>query len=244
MKFKVMTFNLLFKMENWERRRDLIVAELKAEQPDLIGLQEVRLPEDTSAWLAQQLEIPHVYLVTFCRKNPPYGIAIFSRYPFVQKAQLDLESQGRFAQYVQVEVDGKPLVFCNGHYYFSPYGATPERVKQIQLLLDWLGELPPHMPVVAVGDFNGAPPTPAIELMRDRFASAYAFCHGREPEYTYPSDGSSIHQRETRDYIFINQHLRAHSAQVIFDEPSPEDPTLYPSDHLGLSAKLEIVPAT
>jgi endonuclease/exonuclease/phosphatase family metal-dependent hydrolase len=33
---------------------------------------------------------------------------------------------------------------------------------------------------------------------------------------------------------------RVESARLAFDRPDPEDPTLYPSDHLGISARLEI----
>jgi mRNA deadenylase 3'-5' endonuclease subunit Ccr4 len=57
---KIVTINILFEMDRWEQRRDLLAAGLKAQQADLIGLQEVKLPEDTSAWLAEQLEMPHV----------------------------------------------------------------------------------------------------------------------------------------------------------------------------------------
>ncbi|GET37249.1 endonuclease/exonuclease/phosphatase family protein [Microseira wollei] len=181
---KVITINILFEMETWAQRRELLVEGLAAQQADLIGLQEVKLPEDNSAWLAQQLNMPYVQLVPY--KVGDYGAAILSRYRFTEQDTLDLESQGRVAQYVQVEVEGQPLVFCNGHYYWYP-GANPERVKQVQLLLDWLGKLPPDMPIVAVGDFNGMPETPAIALMQERFTSAYAAYHGREPDYTCPT---------------------------------------------------------
>jgi hypothetical protein len=30
------------------------------------------------------------------------------------------------------------------------------------------------------------------------------------------------------------------SAQVVFDRPDPNDPTLYPSDHFGLATHLEL----
>ena len=172
-----------------------------------------------------------------------------------------MESQGRVGQYVQVEVDGQRLVFCNGHYYWYP-GPSPQRVKQVQLLLDWLGKLPQGMPIVAVGDFNGMPETPAIALMRERFTSAYAAYHGHEPEYTCPTPLKKrrslqrrlgkylvnvwIHRnlrpwRGTLDYVFINQHLRVQDCQLILTEPAPNDPTLYPSDHFGIAAELEVV---
>ena len=34
--------------------------------------------------------------------------------------------------------------------------------------------------------------------------------------------------------------VRVVEARLAFDRPHPEDPTLYPSDHLGISALLEI----
>lgn len=260
---KVVTINILYEMDRWKERRELLVAGLKAQQADLIGLQEVKLPEDTSAWLAQQLNIPHIYLVPYQKldpqKNPKYGAAILSRYPFVQQTKLDLQSQGRFAQYVQVEIEGQPLVFCNGHYYWS-VGSSPERDKQIKLLLGWLGELPPEMPVVAVGDFNGTPDDPAIHLMREQFTSTYAAHHGHEPDYTAPTPlwrgwrrmlhytlrdlrtyGRLHPKRDTRDYIFVNQHLRVIDCQRILDAPAPHDSSLYPSDHCGLAAELDVV---
>lgn len=257
---KVITINTLFERESWMQRRELLVAGLAAQQADLIGLQEVILPEDNSAWLAQQLNMPYVQLVPY-KGLDNYGAAILSRYPFTQQETLDLGSQDRIAQYVQVEVDGQPLVFCNGHYYWYP-GPHPEREKQVQLLLDWLGKLPHDIPIVALGDFNGMPQTPAITLMREQFTSAYAAYHGHEPEYTCPTPlkkhrswryklvkylFSSWLNRTLRpwhgtlDYIFINQHLRVRDCQLILTSPAPNNPILYPSDHFGIAAELEIV---
>ncbi len=257
---KVITINILCERESWTQRRELLVEGLAAQQADLIGLQEVMLPEDNSAWLARQLNMPYVQLVPY--KGPDsYGAAILSRYPFIQQETHDLGSQGRVAQYVQAEADGQPLVFCNGHYYWYP-GSHPERVKQVQLLKDWLGKLPLAMPIVALGDFNGTPQTPEIALMRQRFTSAYAAYCGREPEYTCPTPLKK--QRSWRyqlvkyiftswlnrtlrpwhgtlDYIFINQHLRVRDCQLILTSPAPNDRNLYPSDHFGIAAELEII---
>ena len=62
---KVVTINILFETEKWAQRRELLVEGLAAQQADLIGLQEVKLPEDNSAWLAQQLNMPYVQLVPY-----------------------------------------------------------------------------------------------------------------------------------------------------------------------------------
>ncbi|BAY21075.1 hypothetical protein NIES2100_08200 [Calothrix sp. NIES-2100] len=261
---KVVTINILFEMDLWEQRRQLLVSGLKAVQPDLIGLQEVNLQENTSAWLAEQLEMPYVYLVAYQERayqiGTEYGIAILSRYPFIQQAQLDLQSQGRLAQYVEVKIGDRPLIFCNGHYYWYP-GSTPERMKQIQLLVGWLGKLSPEIPIIAVGDFNATPDTPEIAFIREKFTSAYANYHGKEPEYTCPTPllkpNRSLWRkvslrllnlytnrtfkswRGTLDYIFINNHLTVRNCQLILTEPAPDNSNIYPSDHFGIAADLD-----
>jgi endonuclease/exonuclease/phosphatase family metal-dependent hydrolase len=261
---KIATINILFEVEEWIARRQLLVNGLAAAQADLIALQEVKLPEDTSVWLAAQLEMPYVYLVPKTDTDGHYardGIAILSRHPFVRQEMLALQGQGRVAQYVQVSLDGQPFVFCNGHYYWYP-GSHPERDIQVQQVLDWLGQLSPEFPVVAVGDFNGTPETSAIALMRQHFTSAYAAHHRQEPAYTCPTplvrrnwqkllrhtwrnllvNHTFQPWRGTLDYIFVNRRLQVQNCQLILNQPAPNSRTLYPSDHFGIMAELKILP--
>lgn len=260
---KVATINILYDLEEWPARRELLVAGLTAVQADLIALQEVKLPEDTSAWLATQLDMPYVYLVPKAvpaEQSPQDGIAILSRHPFMRQERLALQGQERVAQYVQVMVQGNPFVFCNGHYYWYP-GSHPQRNTQVQQVIDWLEPLATEGPIVAVGDFNGTPETVAIARMRQHFTSAYAAYHGKEPDYTCPTplarrswrkllrhlgrnllvNHSLKPWRGTLDYIFVNHHLRVQNCQLILNQPAPGSRTLYPSDHFGIMAELEIV---
>jgi endonuclease/exonuclease/phosphatase family metal-dependent hydrolase len=46
--------------------------------------------------------------------------------------------------------------------------------------------------------------------------------------------------RGTLDYVFVNEHVGVHDCRVILNQPAPHDPTLYPSDHVGLAATLEL----
>jgi hypothetical protein len=77
------------------------------------------------------------------------------------------------------------------------------------------------------------------------FRSAYREANGSEPGVTWPSglrapgmdvDGTP----RCLDYIWIRGSVEVESAALAFDGPDPEDATLYPSDHLGLSAWLRI----
>lgn len=260
---KVVTINILFELEDWEQRRQLLVQGLAAEQPDLIALQEVRLPEDTSIWLAEQLNMPYRYVVPrqqLGKHGIADGIAILSRHPFQRQEMLALQSQGRVVQFVQVDIQGQPWGFCNGHYYWYP-GSHPDRDQQVQQMLAWLEQMSLSCPVVAVGDFNGTPETSAILLMRQSFTSAYAACHGQEPEFTCPTPLKKrkrlkylrhivlnliVHRtlqpwRGTLDYIFVNSQVQVRDCRVILNQPAPHSRTLYPSDHFGLVADLDQV---
>jgi endonuclease/exonuclease/phosphatase family metal-dependent hydrolase len=42
------------------------------------------------------------------------------------------------------------------------------------------------------------------------------------------------------DYIWVRGPIRVQSCRVVFDRPAVDDPTLYPSDHFGLVATLQL----
>ena len=262
--FKVVTINILSDLSHWEERRWLLAEGLSEIKPDLTALQEVSLPENNAEWLAHQLGAQYMYLSPKSgRAGLKEGIALLSNLPFENRAHLDLETQHRVAQYVSVRIDGKPLYLANGHFLWQP-GESLGRQQQIDHLLEWLGSVSGDPPMVVCGDFNGTPDTPAIQKMRRYFASAYAVVHGEDPEYTTPTPlprskwkllltllnfwryiklkDIDIHWRGTLDYIFVNQHLKVIDCQIVLNQPSPGNPVLFPSDHFGLLAILEIEP--
>ncbi len=182
-----------------------------------------------------------------------------------REAALDLQSQNRVAQLVQVNLDGQSLVVVNAHLYWQP-GESGERTRQAQLILEWLLDLPAEAVIVVCGDFNGTPGSETIQLMRERFVSAYAARHGSEPEYTCPTPlkrlgpptlreivrgfGSFVLNlatthtlkpwRGTLDYVFVNERAQIVECDVVLNRPARRDSTLYPSDHFGLTATLWI----
>jgi hypothetical protein len=42
------------------------------------------------------------------------------------------------------------------------------------------------------------------------------------------------------DYVWLRGSVRVEGCRLAFDRPAVGDPTLYPSDHLGLSARLAV----
>jgi endonuclease/exonuclease/phosphatase family metal-dependent hydrolase len=148
----------------------------------------------------------------------------------------------------------------NGHYYW-PVGAHSAQVRQVEQVLGRVKALDPGTSVIACGDFNATPGSRAITLMRQAFDSAHRVRHGREPDLTYPTpliSGGRARRMATRglrrlfsiqpsdlwrgslDYIFVSPEVRVVECDVFLDRPSPDDLTLYASDHFGLAATLEI----
>jgi endonuclease/exonuclease/phosphatase family metal-dependent hydrolase len=270
---RVGTINLLNDLSRWPERRVWLVQELAPLGLDLIGFQEVTNPlgHSTAHQLAEDLG---EYEVFVCPKTglgrSREGIAILSKLPVERHDTLDLKTQQRTAQLVEISVGGRPVVFVNGHYYWHP-GAHSARVRQVERLVAWLSSAAPDASVIAGGDFNGTPESPAIARMRRAYRSAHEVRHGREPEFTYPSPltsrlpirsavtrgllrlfsnragagaGAGNSWRGTLDYLFVSRDLRVVECDVILNRPAPDDPSLYPSDHYGLAATLEIASTT
>lgn len=260
----VATLNILNDASTWKARRALIVPELSALAPDLIALQEVTLPENNAQWIADQLGGYAVYLCPKTgRKSEHEALAILSRLPVPEHLTLALVHQDRVAHYVTVEHGGQTLAFANVHLYFSLLNDSP-RVAQVRRLLDWL---PHDAPVVVCGDFNALPRRKSMQLMRQRFVSAYAAHNGHEPEFTFPSPldrGPGLRHTARRvllkagglamprqnaqfhvtvDYIFIDPVLHVRECRIAFHRSAEQNERVYASDHLGLMAELELLRA-
>ncbi|MBW8011318.1 MAG: endonuclease/exonuclease/phosphatase family protein [Chloroflexi bacterium] len=259
--FKVATINILNDLTHWEARSPLLVEGLAKLDADLVALQEVMLPENNAEWLANQLGFEHVYLSPKTRpKDKREGIAVLSRFPFIQRETLNLGSQSRVAQLVRVDIQGKPVLFVNGHFHWWP-GNSSERFEQVTLLLKWLEGFSEGTHLAVCGDFNGTPETSAIQFMRSHFNSAYAVIHGREPQFTAPTPLHYMSRfqtfkqyllniaknrtfkpwRGTLDYIFVNDRVRVLECDLVLNKPAAFHKNLYPSDHFGLAAQLELI---
>ena len=262
--FKLVTFNLLNKKPSrWHERRRLIVRELRALQPDVIALQEVSLPHNNAQWLADQLGGYKVY--TAPKAGPlgaREGLAVLSRLPVEARWTINLQAQSRVAQVLRLRLGDQPLIVVNGHFLFHVYDHI-KRTQQVRQVLGWLRASADGCPTIACGDFNATPEMRTIQTMKTAFRSAYELVHGREPEYTCPTPlayrfnalrkglstlGNLLANRQPRpwrgtlDYIFVDRHFRVLSCDLVLNAPAEDDPTLYPSDHVGLCATLALEP--
>lgn len=248
---EVATLNLFNRSGQWGHRAPLVINQLEQLAPDVIGLQEVDLVLDQGMWVARQInkrmaERPH-YRIKHAT-NPDtrasfHSIATLSSLPFESHEILDLMSFERVAQRMILRCGGTPFYFVNTHLHHPPE-AQQERVEQLERMLAWLDRDGAGAPTVILGDFNAyaEPPEPAVKLMKSRFRSAHEAVHGREPEKTWttPVNTYDDSPHGTLDYIFVTEHWTVRDAGLAFDRPDPLDPNIYPSDHLGLYAVLEL----
>ena len=116
------------------------------------------------------------------------------------------------------------------------------RAEQVAALTGWLDGFERASAEVVVGDFNAGPDEPAYRLMVEAgYRSAHLEANGAEPAVTWPSGiqapgMDTAGRAECLDYIWLRGTIAAETCRLAFDRPAVGDPTLYPSDHLGLLA--------
>ncbi len=245
----VATLNLFNKVGRWGERCPLVVEQMVALAPDVVGLQEVDLTIDQGISLCRLVNSN----ITDQRRYLAYHMgrpgrvahaqaqAVMSRLPVDAHEGLDYLSYEGVAQRMRVRLDGgATLDFYNTHLYFPPE-AREERLAQAKRLLAWIDTWSGANAVVVAGDFNAYTGEPTVELMKSRFASAHETAHGREPEKTWPTPVNTYDPSPPGclDYIFVSG-AKVVEAGLAFDTPHALDDKLFPSDHLGVYARLDV----
>lgn len=243
---KILTLNLRHNQDRWEERFPLVVDVLQQHQPDIIGFQEVWIPIQQADLILNSFsaqEHMHLYVLPKQGDYGREGIAIASRYPIISHETLDLPDGERVAQRALIDVDGSILCFCNTHLHDKPANESI-RLPQMQALLEWLADV--TYPTILTGDMNARPESTTILKAKAKYQSAYEVAHGSEPAVTCPTPlDTNFHPDRCSaiDYIFFSDDsLQVTSASIVADIPHPDDDRLYPSDHYGILATIDLIP--
>jgi endonuclease/exonuclease/phosphatase family metal-dependent hydrolase len=243
-RLRVATVNILNLADRWAERLPLILADMAALQPDVLGLQEVVYPMQQDRLIGAAGEGRYEIHRGWAGR-PEYGNALLLREPrtAIEVERLDL-GRNRSALRGIVQVDGGAtlrVVVTHLHHVPADEAARDEQVAR---LVEWLGASPAPGAEVVVGDFNAEPDEPATARMRAAgFRSALAEANGADPDVTWPS-GLQAPAMDTDgppgclDYIWLRGVVQVERARLAWDRPAVDDPTLYPSDHLGLVADI------
>lgn len=240
------TLNIRNIADRWGERLPLLLADMAALQPDVIGLQEAVFAVQQDRLLGAAGDARYETHRGWAGR-PEYGNAILLKAGFVAGAAERLElGMNRSALRLPVTAaDGTRFAFVVTHlHHLVPDEAA--RDAQTGTLVEWLAAGARSAAQIVVGDFNAEPTEPTYARMRAAgFRSAHVEANGAEPAVTWPS-GIQAPGMDTDgepgclDYIWLRGPIAVESCRVVFDRPAVDDPTLYPSDHLGLAARLRI----
>jgi endonuclease/exonuclease/phosphatase family metal-dependent hydrolase len=215
---------------------------IKAQQPDVVALQELDLgrrrsrAEDQAAIIARELGMHVVFCPTVTRGEEHYGHALLSRHPLhlVKRVRLPHDPKSwwqepRSAVWVRIEVAGRNVSIITTHLGLGPN----ERAAQVRTLLgeEWIGSIPADEPVVLCGDFNALPGSLPYKLAAARLQDVQRVGKGHRPLATF----SSLQPLVRLDHIFTSPHFERESAHVVRN-----DLTRVASDHLPLVADLRL----
>jgi endonuclease/exonuclease/phosphatase family metal-dependent hydrolase len=244
---RVATLNLRNVADRWPERLPLLLADMAALQPDLLGLQECVFAVEQDRLLGAA-GIGRYEAHRGWAGRPEYGNSVLVKASLAAGGapeRLDLGHKRCALRVPLTAADGVELAMVVTHLHHLP---ADEEVREGQAreLVAWLTTRPAPGGTVVVGDFNAEPVEATYRVMVDAgFRSAFAEANGEEPAVTWPS-GIQAPGMDTDgdpgclDYIWLRGPLRATACRLVFDRPAVGDPTLYPSDHLGLVAQVTV----
>jgi endonuclease/exonuclease/phosphatase family metal-dependent hydrolase len=247
-----------------EQRLDIVGRRLAALDVDVVALQEASTTwgrGNVAARLTERLGLHYVYapatthvlywrplgwLVTSLM-NFAEGEAVLSRFPIVKSDVVDLPRCLRFldpriALRTEIEAPGGRVEVVSVH--------TSNDACQIKRVAELARDARNGHPAIVMGDLNMTERTDAIEALR-RDAGVIDAFRERNPEARGATTWQNIFASESTvrrriDYIFVGADrpnadvIRA--SGVILDAPEvlPDGTTLWPSDHYGVLADVDV----
>jgi endonuclease/exonuclease/phosphatase family metal-dependent hydrolase len=245
---KVLTLNLRHEQDRWPERFPLVVDVLRAENADVIGLQEVSFNIRQAHLIADALNADgrtqpyQVYVEAKWRDDLDEGVGVLTRLPAAIYERIDLPEGGRVAQHIGVEVGGQILHLINTHLHHRPMENESIRYPQmLALLAKMFGDETKNLPWILCGDLNSLKESETIQEALKWMNPAHS-----DTTATFPTPLRAGEYPKGLalmiDYIlYTSSHFRLLEARRTADNAHPDDPTLYPSDHYGLVAVLEVV---
>lgn len=249
MQFRAVILNMEQNHKRWEARRELIVEQLCALRPDVLALNEVCVPLQSARWLQriakERMGIEYA-LVQQTRVNGASEIeaeVVFTRFPVLETANFDYRVRDIVAQVVRIVIEEQPVDVYVTHLYMSR-GDDSLRLFQVQQLLAWVDRRNDIAARIVCGDFNATLNMPSAALMATRFRPTQTAPTAFTP--LQDTDGTVSHPYWARfdrciDFIWVAGPLAVLASGVCFNQPSAQDPTLWPSDHAGVWADLAFI---
>lgn len=260
---KIMSYNVhLFDFYNddpklAQKSRHEILRYLKNESPDIVCFQEFYQQDRPTKFVTKDTIMPLLGMKDYQerythveRGRRNYGIALFSKYPIIEKGEVRFDSNLKsfnYSIYSDIVFNKDTIRVYNVHLqsisldseeraalinedsetgFFNAMGkvieAFPERAKQANRLMKHIKNSP--YPVVVCGDFNDTPVSYTYQRFHNHLTDAYRNCRvGIGKTYAGKIPAGRI------DYIFHSESLGSHQFKI-------QDKAL--SDHYAISCKI------
>lgn len=201
---------------------DRAIEVLRAQQPDIVALQEIDEHATRSGGVNQAVELGralglHPTFGPFMDfQGGRYGLALLSRYPLrkIDKVLVPKGNEPRIALAVEVRLpNGDPLLVVDLHFDWVKDDA--HRFSQASTLCEYLAHV--TMPFVILGDFNDSPGSRTLDLFHEL---AREVPKPKNDRFTF----SSTKPEREIDFIFVGppEAWETGTATVI-DEPLASD---------------------
>ena len=243
----VATLNIRNLADRWDERLPLLLADMAALQPDVLGLQEVVYPLQQDRLIGAGGEGRYESTRGWAGR-PEYGNALLVRGPLAatDPERLDLGLQ-RSAIRAAIGLHGGATLLVAVTHLHHVTEDEALRDEQARQLLDWLAVGPQGDGLIVDGRLQRR--AGRADLRPDAGRRASAPRTSRRTAPSRPSRGRPASRRRqwtrtARPAVSTTSGsgapIRVEACGLAFDRPAVGDPTLFPSDHLGLSARITV----
>jgi len=259
-RLRVLTWNLWGRGGPWETRLAGIGATLRAQQPDVVALQEVWEEEGGRAQasvLAEALGFHQVWASRYAIDGVAIGNAILSRWPILESETRPLPAppeRDELRNVTLARVDGPRGKFriytTHLNWRFDQSDVRQEQVRSVARFIAETGG--DQYPPILTGDFNAVPDSDEIRMLTGRravgvpglvFHDAWEAGGDGGPGFTWtnanPWARQDLEPDRRIDYVLVGWPGKGGAGHVtscrLVGEPVGG---VYPSDHLGVVADL------
>jgi len=253
---RVMTFNVRYPAPSdgdnqWEFRRDLLVATIREKNPDVLGTQELfyeqgqyiaeKMPEYVWFGLSRRGTREDEHMGVFYKKDRlrllesgNFWLSETPEAPGSMSWDVSLPRMVTWGLF-EIQAGGRRFYFYNTHFPHRQQDAGA-RLRCAQLIAERISRLPKDVPLLMTGDFNAPAGGEVYKVFAAQLKEAWETAARRSgPEGTL-SGFRGLTRGPRIDWIFYRGPFKVLEAETVTRNQNGR----YPSDHYPVFAVLEL----
>ncbi|MDY0062958.1 MAG: endonuclease/exonuclease/phosphatase family protein, partial [Myxococcota bacterium] len=240
---KIVSLNLRCLLDDWEVRKELILDELLARTPDLVGFQEACAGgggdnvHELLTGLQERTGLPYTAVRASTHRSwDTYqeGLALLTPHP-ITSWQADALPAGAFPRKLlraRVATPAGEVLFATTHLDHANPATRAAQATEVLRLLQEDAATVPARPIVLTGDFNEGPGGEVVPLLaQGGLTDLWSTLHPGEAGRTFPA----TNPQDRIDYLWLlpgEAGWQARSVELAFTATAG---AIHASDHLGLA---------